>query len=162
MTNPLRVDRDGHVATVTLSRPDKHNAVNLEMFAALAEAGAELGADKTVRAIVLDGEGSSFCAGIDLSVFEQGGMSQLTSMMAPVAGSPANVFQRAAFVWCEVPVPVICAMHGAAFGAGLQIALGRRLALCQCGLSSFRNGNQMGHHPRHGDIQDVDAQCARR
>ena len=133
MTESLKISRDGHVAIVTLNRPEKHNAVNLELFAALAEAGASLGADKTVRAIVIKGEGPSFCAGIDLSVFQQGDVSQLASRMQPVANSPANFFQRAAYIWREIPTPVICAMHGAAYGAGLQIALGADLRYASSG-----------------------------
>lgn len=137
MTSPVKIRKEGHVAIVTLARPDKHNAVNLDMFAALADAGTELGADKTVRAIVLDGEGPSFCAGIDISVFQQGDVTELAARMDSVAGSPANFFQRAAYIWREVPKPVICAMHGAAFGAGLQIALGAdlRYASSSCQLA---------------------------
>jgi enoyl-CoA hydratase/carnithine racemase len=127
MSGPLKISKDDHVATVTLNRPEKHNAVNLDMFAALAEAGADLSADKSVRAIILEGEGASFCAGIDLSVFQQGEMSQLASKMTPEDGAAANFFQRAAYIWREVPVPVICVVHGAAYGAGLQIALGADL-----------------------------------
>lgn len=127
MTSAVRVNRAGPVATVTLNRPEKHNAVNLEMFAALIDAGAELAADASIRAIVLDGDGESFCAGIDLSVLQADGLSQLVSKMQPEEGSPANFFQRAAYVWREVPQPVICALHGAAFGAGFQIAMGADL-----------------------------------
>ena len=107
MVDVLRIDKDGQVATVTLNRPDKHNAVNLDMFSALIEAGNTLGSDRSVRAIVLAGEGASFCAGIDLSVFQGEGLGQLAGNMAPAKDSPANFFQRAAYVWREVPVPVI-------------------------------------------------------
>ena len=127
MTSAVRVNRQGPIATVTLNRPDKHNAVNLEMFAALIDAGAELAADASIRAIVLDGDGESFCAGIDLSVMQADGLAELAAKMQPEEGSPANFFQRAAYVWREVPQPVICALHGAAFGAGFQIAMGADL-----------------------------------
>lgn len=137
MSEPVRIVKEGHVATVTLNRPEKHNAVNLDMFAALADAGAELARDSSVRAVVLQGEGPSFCAGIDLSVFQQNDPSILISKMAPGKGSPANFFQHAALVWRELPQAVICAMHGSVFGAGLQIALGAdlRFASTDCRLS---------------------------
>lgn len=137
MSSVISVNREGPVATVTLHRPDKHNAVNLEMFGALVDAGRELAAERSVRAIVLDGAGESFCAGIDLSVLQADGLSQLASRMQPEEDSPANFFQRAAYIWREVPQPVICALHGAAFGAGFQIAMGAdlRYARPDCRLS---------------------------
>lgn len=137
MSDVVRIDKEGQVATVTLNRPDKHNAVNLDMFTGLIEAGKTLGSDRSVRTIVLAGEGASFCAGIDLSVFQGGSLAQLSENMAPAEDSPANFYQRAAYVWREVPVPVICALHGATFGAGFQIAMGAdlRYASSDCRLS---------------------------
>lgn len=137
MSEPVIIAKDGHVATVTLNRPEKHNAIDLRMFAALAEAGTELASDSSVRAVVLEGAGPSFCAGIDLSIFQQNDESILKSKMVPAKDSPANFFQRAAFVWREVPQPVICALHGSVFGGGLQIALGAdlRFASADCRLS---------------------------
>lgn len=126
MSDPLKIIVDDHVATVTLNRPSKANAVNLEMFDALHEAGRELAADRSVRAVILAGAGDNFCAGIDVSLFD-GGFDVQASSMQPVGDSPANRFQLAAYVWRELPVPVICAIHGVAFGAGLQIALGADL-----------------------------------
>ena len=115
---------DAHIAHVTLNRPDKHNAVNMDMFTGLAAAGDEISANSSVRAVVLSGAGGNFCAGIDISLFAGGDFVLDASSMAPAGDSPANLFQRAAYVWREVPVPVICALEGVAFGAGLQIALG--------------------------------------
>lgn len=115
---------DAHVAHVTLNRPDKHNAVNMEMFTGLAAAGDEISANSGIRAVVLSGAGGNFCAGIDVSLFGSSDLVIDEAAMAPVEGSPANLFQRAAYVWREVPVPVVCALDGVAFGAGLQIALG--------------------------------------
>lgn len=127
MSKCVTVDIDDHIAVVTLNRPDKYNALNLPMFAALAHAGDELASNSSVRAIVLEGAGENFCAGIDISVFEQSQMEIGASSLAPRDSSPANLFQRAAYVWREVPVPVICAIKGIAFGGGLQIALGADL-----------------------------------
>lgn len=137
MTEPVTTSIDGNVATVTLNRPDKHNAVNVPMFAALAEVGTRLADDLSIRAVVLNGAGPSFCAGVDLSIFQQGETTIGGSKMAPGEATPANFFQHAAFVWRELPVPVICALHGTVFGAGLQIALGAdlRFATADCRLS---------------------------
>lgn len=137
VTGLLHISREDNIATVTLQRPDKHNAINLELFAALTDAGLELAADKSIRVIILQGDGPSFCAGIDISVLQEVGNKLTPDMMAPMEGSVANFFQRAAYIWREVPVPVICAMHGNAFGAGLQLALGAdlRYASPDCRLS---------------------------
>ena len=137
MSEPVTITKHGHVAIVTLNRPEKHNAIDLRMFAALAEAGTELADDSSVRAVVLEGAGPSFCAGIDLSIFQQNEESILISKMTADEDSPANFFQRAAFVWREIPQPVICALHGSVYGGGLQIALGAdlRFASADCRLS---------------------------
>ncbi|MDA0706198.1 MAG: crotonase/enoyl-CoA hydratase family protein [Proteobacteria bacterium] len=137
MSESVTVTRDGPLAVVTLNRPEKHNAVDLQMFSNLAAAGARLDRDPSLRVIVLEGAGPSFCAGVDLSIFQGQGDAIGASKMAPGARTPANFFQHAAWVWREVPVPVICAMHGTAFGAGLQIALGAdiRYATPDCRVS---------------------------
>ncbi len=110
-----------------LNRPDRLNAIDLQMFAELGEAGVRLAAEPAIRAVVLHGAGDNFCAGIDVDVFNDDAASVVASSMAPQESSPANLFQRAAYVWRELHVPVICAISGVAFGAGLQIALGADL-----------------------------------
>lgn len=125
MSERVLVDIDNHVATVMLNRADKRNAVDMDMFAALTEAGDSLKSDPSVRAIVLHGAGEHFCAGIDVSVFSGEGIGAVgAGLMKPREGSSANIFQSAAWVWQEVPVPVIAALQGVVFGAGLQVALG--------------------------------------
>ena len=125
MVNRVTVEIDNHVAQVALNRPDKFNAIDFPMWQELAEAGRQVAADKSVRAVVLYGAGSNFCSGIDVSSFQQAGAAALEGdAMEPLADSPANLFQEAAYVWRRVPVPVIAALHGYVFGAGLQIAAG--------------------------------------
>ena len=127
MSTRLQTAKDDHVVEVVLNRPDKHNAVDMLMFDELGELGASLAADRSVRAVVLRGAGENFCAGIDLDVFSSADSVINAEALAPLEGTPANRFQRAAYVWRELPVPVICAIQGVAFGAGLQIALGADL-----------------------------------
>lgn len=127
MSERVLLSVEDRVAVVTLNRADKHNAVDLAMFEALAAAGDRIAADQAIRAVVLHGAGEHFCAGIDVGIFRGREASDLARSLAPAAPSPANLFQRAAYVWRELPVPVICAVTGVAYGAGLQIALGADL-----------------------------------
>lgn len=127
MSDCVKISIDNHVAQVMLNRPEKHNAVSLEMFAALAQAGNDLAQEKSIRAVVLCGNGKNFCAGIDVELFAGSEAVVGAESLKPVAGSPANIFQQAAYVWRELRLPVICAISGVAYGAGLQIALGADL-----------------------------------
>ena len=127
MSEPVQVTIEGHIAQVTLNRPDKANAVNLAMFDALAAAGRELAENRAVRAVVLAGAGDNFCAGIDVSLFTDKQFAIDSKALSPVDSSPANRFQLAAYSWRQLPVPVVCAIRGVAFGAGFQIAMGADL-----------------------------------
>lgn len=126
MNDRVDIRIDDHVAEVVLSRPQKMNALDMDMFHALDEAARSLDSAESVRAVILHGAGENFCAGIDLSIF-QGGADIGAAMLEPVADSPANIFQRAAYAWRELPIPVICALHGVTFGGGFQIAMGADL-----------------------------------
>src|SRR5262245_20424323 len=112
------------IADVRLNRPAKLNALDPPMFEALTRAGDRIRADPSVRVVILSGEGRAFCAGLDFKSFLSAGGANL---LARDTESPANHAQRAAWVWQEVPVPVIAALHGVAFGGGLQVALGADL-----------------------------------
>lgn len=125
MNDRVKVEIDRHVALVTLDRAEKKNAVDHAMFEAIIDTGERLAQDTAVRAVILRGAGNNFCAGIDISTFQNvGDGPELADSLAPRPTSPANLFQSAAYVWRELPVPVIAAIEGYAFGAGLQIALG--------------------------------------
>jgi enoyl-CoA hydratase/carnithine racemase len=131
----VTVDITSHVAHVRLARPEKLNALDGEMFEALVETGEALLSDGDTRAVVLSGSGSSFCAGLDASLFssvlETGSLGSLGPTGAhPLASrthGSSNRAQRAATVWADIPVPVIAAIHGHCFGGGLQVALGADL-----------------------------------
>ncbi len=118
----VAVEVEGHVATVTLTRPDKHNALDLPMLDAINAAAERLRSEPGLRAVVLHGAGKSFCSGLDFpAVAAAGGLEAFTRILDE---APPNYFQRAGYGWIQVPVPVIAAIHGNCFGGGLQIALG--------------------------------------
>jgi len=127
----ISIDAQG-VADVALARPDKMNALDTGMFDALADAVRRLTAQPGLRAVVLHGDGRAFCAGLDMASFE--GMASGTTSaslrdLTTRTHGICNRFQYVAWGWREVPVPVIAAVHGVAFGGGLQIALGADIRL---------------------------------
>ncbi len=109
------------VADVRLTRGDRLNALDPAMFAGIADAIARLERAAGLRAVVLSGEGRAFCAGLDMASMADGG--EAPDLIARSHGE-ANPFQQVAWGWRRLPVPVIAAVHGVAFGGGLQIAAG--------------------------------------
>ncbi len=120
----LKIQIEHGIAEVLLNRPEKRNGLDVEMFEAIVAAGVRLKTEPGLRAVVLHGAGASFCAGLDFQAFMSGPAEVQAVLLARPEGQPANVAQRVSWVWREVPVPVICAIHGHCFGGGLQIALG--------------------------------------
>jgi enoyl-CoA hydratase/carnithine racemase len=126
MSDRVTYTIEGGVADVRLNRPDKLNALDPAMFEALADTGEALKNDPSVRAVVLSGEGRGFCAGLDFGSFQQmAGASDRSSVtdLSRRDGRITNRGQQAAYVWYEMPAPVIAAVHGACLGGGFQIAL---------------------------------------
>jgi len=131
MKDRVSIELSDGVADVRLIRADKMNALDPAMFDGIIEAGAELAANKGVRAVVLSGEGRAFCAGLDMASFaamkaDGDAVPGVRDLVKRTHG-PANRPQWAAWLWRELPVPVIAAVHGVAFGGGFQIALGADL-----------------------------------
>lgn len=122
MSERVQLSTDNGVATVQLSRPEKLNALDAAMFEGLIQTGKRVMADKSIRAVVLHGEGKGFCAGLDFGSF-LGSPDLMQKLLSRGDESLANMAQRAAWIWQEVQVPVIAAVHGVCFGGGLQIAL---------------------------------------
>ena len=123
MSELVTIEIKDHVAHVRLNRPEKMNALTIDMMGAVADAAESVAADRSVRAVVLSGEGRAFCAGIDTSAFTSGEI--FGDMFGEGRGGFwPNYYQKPGFAWKQVPVPVIAALHGVAYGGGIQIALG--------------------------------------
>jgi len=132
MSDLVSITIENHVAHVRLNRADKYNALNAEMFEAIVDAGKSVSADPSIRAVVLFGEGKGFCAGLDFASFMAEGdlaTGKGFKFFDKPEDSPANYAQLVGYVWKQVPVPVIAAIHGAAYGGGFQLALAADIRL---------------------------------
>jgi enoyl-CoA hydratase/carnithine racemase len=121
MNDRVSISITDGIADVRLNRPDKMNALDQAMFTGIADAGATIAAATDVRVVVLSGTGRAFCAGLDMASFT--GLNETADIGGRSHGE-ANLFQHVAWLWRQLPVPVIAAVHGVAFGGGFQIMLG--------------------------------------
>ncbi|GKY98807.1 hypothetical protein MPSEU_000836800 [Mayamaea pseudoterrestris] len=119
----------GTIAHVQLNRPDKRNALDLSMFHAIRDAANALKTEslqnKKLRAVILSGKGKAFCTGLDIgSMMNLNVMQTSKELLQKPNDAVANLAQDVAYIWRDLPVPVICSLHGMCFGGGMQIALG--------------------------------------
>ena len=121
------------VAVVTLNRPDKMNAVDFPMIDAVIAMAEQLAVEPGLRAVVLRGEGRAFCAGLDVANFAALAGGDPEALIAPRSHGAANRFQQFSLAWRALPVPVIAALQGVAFGAGLQLAAGADIRIAAPG-----------------------------
>jgi enoyl-CoA hydratase/carnithine racemase len=110
------------IAHVRLTRPDKLNALTLQTLDELIATARELRGDRTLRAVVISGDGASFCAGLDFASALKSPAGILKAFV-PLPWRGTNAFQEACWAWRRLPVPVIAAVHGHCYGGGLQLAL---------------------------------------
>lgn len=112
----------GDVAYVTMVRSEKLNGLDLHMLRALIDAAKRLKRDREIRAVILQGEGPAFSAGLDFSIFAKTPAQAFLNFLH-VPGTATNLYQEVAMVWRELPVPVLAVVHGRCYGGALQIAL---------------------------------------
>ena len=138
MNARVTVTETDQIAFVALSRPEKRNALDLQMLEEISDTGASLANRNDIRAVILYGEGNAFSAGLDLN--EMPKLAQYVTQNGGImkrSHGDANLFQHVTTVWRSLPQPVICALHGYAFGGAFQIMLGAdiRIASPDCQFS---------------------------
>lgn len=111
-----------HIAYVWLNRPEKLNGLDMPMFHQMVATAKKLRKNRSVRAVVLAAKGDSFCAGLDFSAVSKD-PSMIAKVFLKMPWKKQNLAQEIAHCWRDLPVPVICAIHGNCFGGGMQIAL---------------------------------------
>lgn len=145
----LIYDVSEHIATITLNRPDRLNAISAGMLASFSEAFREADRDRHVRVIILTGAGKGFCAGLDLK--EQGDASNANSING-AGGLPAkfDLHNAPPIVLHQTDKPVICAINGAAAGYGLDLALGCDVRIAAAGAKLAAVFTKRGVLPESG------------
>lgn len=136
MSNAIDITIENHIAHLQLNRPDAHNAINGAIMNGLLDFARQMMNPGEVRVIVISGKGKSFCAGIDMSSFAEMASGDLnseredvTEAMADLSPAGANRAQQIGWLWQEVPIPVIAAIHGVSLGGGFNLALGADIRL---------------------------------
>ncbi|RYZ27169.1 MAG: crotonase/enoyl-CoA hydratase family protein, partial [Sphingobacteriales bacterium] len=125
----------GEIAHVQLNRPEKRNAISFAMLHELVQTAQKIKKDKSIRVVILSGQGDAFSAGIDLSDLNNPKNRAYAAWELLKPGQ--SIFQKANLIWQTLPVPVIAALHGHCLGAGMQLALGADIRICHpdCKLS---------------------------
>jgi enoyl-CoA hydratase/carnithine racemase len=168
MENRIDLKIENHIAHAHMIRGDKMNALDADMMDALIECGERIKADKTIRAVVLSGEGRAFCAGLDMGNFTkmaEGGDAGVSGggerqKLAVRTHGLANRPQKVAFTWREIEVPVIAAAQGFALGGGFQLFMGADMRYAAPGTKFSIMESRWGLVPDMGTTH-VMAQVAR-
>lgn len=134
--NRVTLEKKDAIAYVTLSRADKFNGLDFDMMEGLIEASRAVRKDRDIRAVILQGEGKAFCAGLDFGTVMKQPLKVLKSF-TKYGIKKTNLFQEVCWCWRELPVPVIAVLHGYCYGGGMQIALAAdfRFATPDCEMS---------------------------
>lgn len=134
--NRVEIEIKDQIAHVKLARPKKHNALDMLMFNSIVKTIKTLKKDRSIRAVILSGQGPDFCTGLDVKSVMKSvkGPLKLLFKLNPWG---SNLAQKVSTDWQKIGVPVIAAIHGRCWGGGLQIALGAdfRIATADASLS---------------------------
>jgi 2-(1,2-epoxy-1,2-dihydrophenyl)acetyl-CoA isomerase len=148
-TGPVVLEtREEGIATLTLNRPDKLNALSAELSTALNGALARLADDDSVRVVVLTGSGRAFCSGGDLGAIGRGRQHNQTAELEPILRSGMQMILKMRLM----PQPVVAAVNGPAAGAGMNIALAADIRIASDAATFGQNFSRVGLFPDYGGI----------
>jgi len=119
----IKLEKQQHIAFVTLTREEKQNALNFIMFKQLASVIKQIKKDRSIRAVIIQGEGANFCAGLDVAAVMKNPMNIISLLFKWLPGN-CNLAQQVVLGWQSLSIPVFAVIQGNCFGGGLQIALG--------------------------------------
>ena len=139
----LIVSREGPVTTITLNRPECHNALDRELSAELNAAVKEISVDRECRVVILRGAGDTFCAGDDIKEFNDWAARRISSGRSGSTRKPSHMIDNL------VPV-TIAAVDGVCTGGGLELTLVCDFVVATQPFPVGHAGDQLGHHPRLG------------
>ncbi|ARU56253.1 enoyl-CoA hydratase [Oleiphilus messinensis] len=114
---------DNHIAVVSMNRPEKYNGLDIDMFTGLVDTAKQIQKNKSVKVVILKGNGKVFSSGLDVKNVTSSPTAVARLLFKP-GRKASNLAQDVALVWRNLPVPVIAVTHGVCFGGALQIALG--------------------------------------
>jgi len=121
--SPVVTEIDGPIARVWLNRPDKLNGLTIGLIEGLIDAANSLRKNRDIRAVIIEGKGDSFCAGLDFASAAKEPKARIAKFALPNPFRGTNGFQECFWAWRKVPVPVIAVTRGHVFGGGIQLAL---------------------------------------
>ncbi len=136
MSQRVNLIFENDIALVELNRPDKRNALDMDMFYGLRDTIKALKKKRSLRGVLLSGQGEDFCSGLDIKSVLSNSRNGLRLLWKWLPGQP-NLAQFVSAGFRQLPVPVVSALHGRCWGGGLQIALGTdfRIATPETSLS---------------------------
>jgi len=123
MSSCVQTTIKDNVAIVALNRPDKYNGLDMAMFDALSSTIKSLKKNRSIRVVILKGEGKAFCSGLDVMSVSKNPLN-FKKLLKKENDRPDNILQEVCLDWRDIPVPVIAVTHGFCYGGGFQIALG--------------------------------------
>jgi len=156
--NRVQVNIKDQVAYVQLSRPEKHNALDMAMFQAIVSTIRQLRKNRQLRAIILSGAGPDFCTGLDVKSMLKSTSGPL-KLLFKLNPRRSNMAQQVSTGWQNIPVPVIAAIHGRCWGGGLHIALGADIRIVTPDASLSVMEGRWGLIPDMGGLETLRRHC---
>ncbi len=123
MSERVLLEIQNDIAIVSLNRPDKYNGLDMPMFESIAKVARRLKRDRSIRGIILRGEGKAFSSGLDVKTVSKNPLNFARLLLKPGLKA-SNLAQDVSYLWRQIPVPVVAVTHGFCFGGAFQIALG--------------------------------------